>query len=294
MSESPDPTRTDPARSDATRPSSGRDERRDGDDEVVFRDAETWLAERGVPREPLRVTAEPPTDASASPAPPAPAGGSDPPAEPPLAPPAAPGSAPGPEPTARDAVRVAGQAVADAELTAADAAATPDPGARRLEDDVAEALAFVVRSTAGAPQSEGRLRNKLGERGWPEVVIDGALTRARGQGLVDDEAMVAALVDERRRKGHAPARIRRDLRARGFEEADLDAALASAEAEDSEAAAFALAADKAAKSTTVSAETAFRRVAAHVVRRGYPDGLARKVARAAVFDQREQERTAGH
>jgi hypothetical protein len=61
-----------------------------------------------------------------------------------------------------------------------------------------------------------------------------------------------------------------------------------------EAAAYALAHDKAHRSTALAPEAAFRRVAAYVARRGYPDGLARKVAREAVFTARDDQRTAGH
>lgn len=247
------------------------------------RDAEAWLAERGIRREPIRVPLDPPE--AAPPARDAPA-------------PEEPGrDAPGgqaPAPTAVEAQRLAEQAAADAALAAADARAHPDPGQRRLEDDVAEAMAFVRRSSAATPQAEGRVRAKLTERGWPAVVVDQALDRARRERLVDDAAMAAALVEERRAKGHAVARIRRDLRERGFEDDVLDPALAAAEAEDPQAAAFAVAEQKAAGLTGLDTEVAFRRVAGFVVRRGYPEGLARKVARDAVFATRDPERTAGH
>jgi SOS response regulatory protein OraA/RecX len=100
----------------------------------------------------------------------------------------------------------------------------------------------VRRSTASVPQAEGRLADKLRERGFAPEVVRLALERARRERLVDDAAMATALVEERRRAGHAPARIRRDLAARGFD-VTLDAALATAEAEDQEAAAFAVAVD---------------------------------------------------
>lgn len=229
----------------------------DRPDTAPFKDAEAWLAERSVPRDPIRVT-----DAPAI--------------------------------SAREATDLAGQAARDADQRAADEAAHPDPGQRRLEDDVAEAVAFVRRSTSAAPQAEARVRGKLSERGWPPAVIDQALERARAERLVDDAAMAKALVDERRRKGHAPSRIRRDLEARGFDDATLDPLLAAAEAEDPAAAAFAVATDKAQRLTGLDTDTAFRRVAAHVARRGYPDGLARKVARDAVFATRDAERSAGH
>jgi len=230
-----------------------------------FRDAEAWLAERGVEREPIRPS---PTDDASPP------GGTD--------------------VSVREAVRLA-EASADLLVQAVDAAAgEPDRSRPGLEDDVARALAFVRRSTSAAPQSEARVRAKLSEQGWPSVVVDRALERARAEGLVDDAAMVAALVDERRRRGHAPARIRRDLAERGFDRATLEAALAVADAEDPEAAAFAVARDKATRTTGLPAEAAFRRVVGHVARRGYPEGLARRVARQAVFTARDDDRTVGH
>jgi regulatory protein len=239
----------------------------------AFKDAEAWLAERGIERDPidLDVVPGPITDAPSVPA-------------------------PAPSETgisARDAHRLAGQAAADAQLHE-DEAALPASGPGGLEDDVAEAIAFVRASTSAAPQAEGRLRAKLADRGWPPVVVDATLDRARRERLVDDPAMAAALVAERRAKGHAVARIRRDLRERGFADDVLDVALGEVEQEDPEAAAFAVARDKAAGLTGLTAETAFRRVVGHVARRGYPEGLARKVAREAVFTARDAERTAGH
>jgi len=240
-----------------------------------FRDAEAWLAARGIDREPLHLE---------------PAAGAEDADDGVVA--REPGAGDPGEVRPREAVRLAQQAAADAALVAGERAAAPS-GAPGLEDEVARAVAFVRRSTAAAPQSEGRVREKLSDRGHPAAVVDLALTQARRERLVDDAAMVAALVEEKRRAGHAPARIRRDLRARGFEDAVLDPALAAAESQDQEAAAFAVAAERAARLTAAPVETAYRRVAAHVARRGYPDGLARKVARAAVFASQEEARTAG-
>jgi regulatory protein len=246
------------------------------DHATPYRDAEAWLAERGVTREPIHVATRP-APAEASPR--AGTEGTD-------------ADRPAGEVGAREARRLLGQAAIDAALVAGERAAAV-PAATGLDDDVAQAVAFIRRSTAGAPQAAGRLRDKLIERGHPEQVVALALERARRERLVDDEAMAAALVDEKRRAGHAPARIRRDLRGRGFGDEVLDPLLATAEAEDQEAAAFALAAERAARLTGVVPETAYRRVVGHVTRRGYPEALARKVARAAVFSSREQERAAG-
>jgi regulatory protein len=252
--------------------------------EQPFRDAEAWLAERGVRRDPLRVR---PAQEPASEAPAAGDGGAPPHAVPPHAPPA--------EVSAREAVRLA-RASADESVRAADQDAA-DPQRRsepRLEDEVAEAVAFVRRSTANAPQAEGRLAAKLADRGWSSAVVEQALARCREAGLVDDDAMAAALVEEGRRKGHAATRLRADLQRRELSGEVIERAIASLATEDPEAAAFAIARQKADTLTGVSAETAFRRIVGHLARRGHPEALAHKVARAAVFDARDEQRIAGH
>jgi regulatory protein len=250
-----------------------------------FKDAEAWLAERGVPREPVTRPAAPPgpDDAPARVSPETDgetATGSEDPAAPDS------GAV-----RPREAVNLAAQVDADRRRAAAEREAAPRERAG-LEDDVARAVAFVRRSTSTAPQAEGRLAQKLGERGFAPEVVRLALERARRERLVDDEAMAAALVEERRRAGHAPSRIRRDLAARGFDETILAAALASAEAEDQEAAAFAVAVERAGRLTGVETEAAYRRVVGYVARRGYPEALARKVGRDAVFATRDAERAA--
>jgi regulatory protein len=240
----------------------------------VPRDAEEWLAERGIEREPIRVT-------------PGPTAAPD-------APEHDPGAPAGPPPSTREAAQLAQAGAVEAERRAAEAAATRPPPSSTLADDVAEGLAFVRRSTATAPQSVGRLRRKLTERGTPAAAIDLVIERAHAERLVDDDAIAASIVAERRAKGHAPTRLRKDLVARGFDAETIARALAPVEAEDQEAAAFAVARAKADRLTAVDAETAFRRTVGHVARRGYPEGLARKVARQAVDVSRDPARTAGH
>ncbi|MEX1177988.1 MAG: regulatory protein RecX [Nitriliruptor sp.] len=241
------------------------------------RDAEAWLAERGIEREPIRVSP-----------PPAPGREAERPG----------GAAPtndAPDRTdvsQREAQQLARAASAEAERRAAEAAATRPPAEASLADDVSEGLAFVRRSTANAPQSVGRLRRKLAERDTPPAAVDLIIERAHAERLVDDLAMATALVEERRAKGHAPTRLRKDLHARGFDRDTVDQVLAPVEAEDQEAAAFAVARDKADRLTGVEPDAAYRRTVGHVARRGYPEGLARKVARMAVDVSRDPARAA--
>lgn len=243
------------------------------------RDAEQWLAERGIKREPIIVRPmSEPVEARGQFAP-----DQDPTGQ---SPPALGSTDQAMSPQTHSSGEDLEPAEAREDLT--------DAGSGVPDDDVAEALAFIRRSVAVAPQSEGRLAGKLADRGIDPDVVDRALERARAQGLVDDEAMVGALIEERRAKGHAVSRIRRDLVERGFERDLVEVALAPVAVQDPEAMAFDVAKTRADQLSTLDASAAFRRVAAYVARRGYPDGLARKVARAAVFASREDGRTIGH
>jgi regulatory protein len=268
----------------------------------VPRDAEAWLAERGIRREAIRLTPSPDevaAERAATEAADAPASGPSEvdatagraPAEPTSAPGAT--GSDGPPPSAREVAQLARAGGVEAARREADAAATRPPPASSLADDIAEGLAFVRRSTANAPQSVGKLRRKLAERGTPAPAVEAIIERAYSERLVDDRAMATALVEERRAKGHAPLRLRQDLAKRGFDDQLIAEVLAPVEAEDQEAAAFAVARGKAARLTGVEAETALRRTVAFVARRGYPEGLARKVSRQAVDVTRDPERAAG-
>ncbi len=237
------------------------------------RDAEAWLAQRGVRREP--VIARPPADAP----PPGPAEVRD------LV-----------RQVARDRAMDGGAVgigsdvpeVADSTDGTDRDAPTPDLAA----GGAAGALAFVQRSTANAPQSEGRLREKLRDRGHADAEIEAALAAARERGLVDDAAMLAALIAERRARGHAEPRLRRDLRARGFDGATVDAALAAHRDTDPLAAAFGLAREQAVRQRTVPPDAAVRRITAYLTRRGHGEAVARKAALDAVHADREPQRSA--
>lgn len=231
-----------------------------------FRDAEAWLRERGVEREALR----PPPDAA-------------------------------PPVSTREATRLA-RAARDAPSPTGDrptsppSGTPPDPagaGSRDLGDEVTAAVAYARRATAQTPRTASRLADAMRRRGWPEVVVERAIERCRGQGLVDDDAFARALVDEGRSRGHAPRRLRADLARRGFAPDTVEAALAPYAHEDLEAAAFGLARGRAQRLRHLDAEAAFRRLVGWLGRRGYGESLARRVAREAVFTSRDDERTAG-
>jgi SOS response regulatory protein OraA/RecX len=241
-------------------------------------DAERWLASRGIQREPIRVTpAEEPGVA------PAPGAEVAPDARPPDAQPS----------DARTETSTATEVASQPEQQGpADSSLLSEAASDASAQTVESALGFIRRSTSNAPQSEGRLRTKLEDRGYPGSTIDEAMVLARAERLVDDAAMLAALIVERRARGHADPRLRRDLRGRGFSGPQVDEALAQFAATDPAAAVFALAREQASRHRGVEAEAAVRRTVGYLVRRGHGEGLARKAARDAVYADREAQQVA--
>jgi len=239
-------------------------------------DAERWLAERGIRREPV-LEALPTASA--------------------------PGSTAGPTAGHEPASVPAAEAASEAEASGVPGADPTPPAPAWLEGEhgalggsdrtIDGAIAFIRRSASNSPQSEGRLRTKLIDRGYREDVIDGALVLARSERIVDDVALLAALIIERRARGHADLRLRRDLRDRGFTGTQVDDALVQHAATDPAAAVFALAREQAARHRTVEAEAAVRRTVGFLVRRGHSEAFARKAARDAVYADREAQRIAG-
>lgn len=172
-------------------------------------------------------------------------------------------------------------------------AAPAEPGrAANPEDRVAAAITYARRATAQTPRSEQRLREALARRGYPKAIIEAALDRCRDDGTVDDRALARALVEEARRRGHAPRRIHVDLHKRGLPAEIVAAALTSVGDRDPEAAAYAVAEARASTLRGVDTQTAYRRLVGYLARRGHEEALARKVARQAVYNDREPQRVA--
>lgn len=252
----------------------------DSDGRRPFRDAEEWLAEKGIRREPLIISSAP----DEQPTPDDQAGRQDgqgkarPPAPPPIGSATPPtDTTPGPDaPTGTDSP--AGTETTDSTAEA--------------EDQVKQALSYARNATANTPLSAGRLRSKMESRGYPPPVVTQAMQRARELRIVDDHAYAMALVEEGRGKGHAPLRIKTDMQKRDLSDEAIQAALATIQDRDPQAQAFAVARKRAERYRDVDTETAYRRLVGYLARRGYTEALSRKVAREAVFNDREPQRTA--
>ncbi len=173
----------------------------------------------------------------------------------------------------------------------------PSVGQAPLSDAVAEAVAFIRKSTARHPQSRGRLADKLTARGHEPVVVDLALDRARRERLVDDQALLAALVAEWRGMGRGPRRVRSDLRARGFAQHQIDEAAPIITGSDDDVDPQTLALDVAKRGARRyrrrDEHDAVRLLTDWVAYRGHDLDIAHQAAREAIADDAEERRLVG-
>lgn len=169
------------------------------------------------------------------------------------------------------------RAVADQRDAADPPAATQQPDGR---DPVDAAVAYLLRSTSARPQTEAELRTRLAAREVPEEIADAALARAKVAGVVDDAAFARAWVTDRgAQRGYGAARLRQELRRRQVPEPLADDALRTLEGRDDLAVATELAGERARRMpASLTPEAVARRLSSFLVRRGYPPGLAQRVA----------------
>ena len=94
-----------------------------------------------------------------------------------------------------------------------------DDTLRSLQRDAAgaDALAAAMRLLSYRPRSEAELRQRLARRGAPPELVDGAISRLRDLGLVDDAAFARTWVEGRSRLSPRSRRLlRRELQAKGI------------------------------------------------------------------------------
>lgn len=145
---------------------------------------------------------------------------------------------------------------------------------------VASAVRFVLRSTKARPQTEAELRAKLRSRDHTDAAIDAAIERATALGAIDDAAFAKAWVNDRGLgRGYSALRIREELRRRCVPEGAIDDAIRLLEHRDDLSVATELARSRAQRMPdALEPEAVARRLLGFLARRGYPEGLSRRVA----------------
>ncbi|MBN2176175.1 MAG: regulatory protein RecX [Demequinaceae bacterium] len=148
-------------------------------------------------------------------------------------------------------------------------------------DPAERAREIALRILSGAPRSAAHLRERLLAKGVEEAIADEVIRRYREVGLLDDRALSAAIARARHReRGHARGAIRDELRRKGFEDSDIEAALTEVSDDDERSMASILASRHWEATRGLDDEARTRRVVGALGRRGYRPGIAFPLVRA--------------
>lgn len=124
-------------------------------------------------------------------------------------------------------------------------------------------------------RSEAQLREGLVSRDVEPSLADEIIERYREVGLLDDEALAAAIARTRHReRGRSRRAVGDELRRKGFAHEHIEAALAQITADDEREAATELARRRWGQLGAAPHEARVRRVVGMLGRRGYPPSLA--------------------
>ncbi|MBF8451202.1 regulatory protein RecX [Aeromonas dhakensis] len=99
-----------------------------------------------------------------------------------------------------------------------------EPAEPSFAEQLAAARAYAMRSLARRESAESELARRLRQQGYQEEVIEAVLDYCRGYNWVNDERYGAMAVRAGAAKGHGPLKIRFDLRRKGLDDSQIDAA----------------------------------------------------------------------
>lgn len=152
--------------------------------------------------------------------------------------------------------------------------------------DLEAAYRTVLDSLSRRAYARADLGRRLVRRGHPRGAVDAALDRAEANGFLDDEGFAVYFVQTRAKKGRGPARLRRDLVARGIDRALIDRVVAAEwpafSDADPSAVPMALATKRAAALGELPKPVKRRRILAFLARRGFTGHEAVEVVAKAV------------
>ncbi|HDX8366877.1 regulatory protein RecX [Aeromonas dhakensis] len=99
-----------------------------------------------------------------------------------------------------------------------------EPVEPSFAEQLAAARAYAMRSLARRESAESELARRLRQQGYQEEVIEAVVDYCRGYNWVNDERYGAMAVRAGAAKGHGPLKIRFDLRRKGLDDGQIDAA----------------------------------------------------------------------
>jgi regulatory protein len=159
-----------------------------------------------------------------------------------------------------------------------------------VTDPAARARDICLRLLTGSARTRRQLADALRRKEIPDEVAEEVLDRLEQVGLIDDAAYAEAWVEQRQRhRGLARRALANELRAKGVAGDLVQRAVAQVEPEDEEAAARRLVERKLRSTAGLDRQVRLRRLAGMLARRGYPEGLALRVVRAALDEEQSYE-----
>jgi regulatory protein len=155
-------------------------------------------------------------------------------------------------------------------------------------------MGICLRLLTVAPRTRAQLEQAMQRRGVPPQAVEevlGRLTRAR---LIDDPTFARMWVESRHHsRGLARRALSTELRQRGVSENDVRGAVEEVSPEQEEAAARQLVAGRLAATRGRPLPTRMRRLMGLLARKGYPSGLAFRVVREALEQEKADLADAG-
>jgi regulatory protein len=145
-----------------------------------------------------------------------------------------------------------------------------------------------LRMLTAAPRTQAQLAAALRRRGVPEEAATAVLARFAEVKLIDDATFARAWVESRHHgRGLAGRALGAELRQRGVAQEDIQAALSELDPEEELATARELVGRRLAGTTGMPVPARMRRLTGVLARKGYSPGLAYRVVREALEQERE-------
>lgn len=161
----------------------------------------------------------------------------------------------------------------------------PAPKANKPErvddlDPAQRARDICLRLLGVRARSRAELADALRRRGIPDGTAEAVLGRFDEVGLIDDAAFAEAMVQSgHRHRGLGRRALAAELRRKGIDDELTRAAVAAVDPADEERRARELVRRRLRTSDAGDAHTQLRRLVGMLARKGYPEGLAFRVAR---------------
>jgi regulatory protein len=156
-------------------------------------------------------------------------------------------------------------------------------GPRRPKDPAERARELCLRLLTGRPRTRTELAGALHSHGVPDETAAAVLARFADVGLIDDAAFARAWVESRHHsRGLARRALSAELKRRGVDGQDIEAAVSALDPADELATARQLVAKAMGASRGKPLPVRMRRLVGLLARKGYPAPVAYRIVREAI------------